>query len=312
MSTPPAKRKRTENAPLKRSKTWFSDGNVVLQAADTQFRVHWGVLAMHSSIFCDMQGLPQPPDQPRIDGCPVVELFDDPVDVEHLLKALYIPAFHCQNTLPLSVVAALIRLGRKYDFKYLFDSAVARLTSAYPASLDKDEGLPLGIKFYPAVDFDIVTLASENNILAALPRAYYEVVKKSTLSMLFNGIPRQDGTRAHLSSLDLRRCVVARERFSKRQFQSGYTFGWARQWEFDDCTDLVDCRIAREAVVIVFSDAEEIMLDESFGPIDGLLHFCDTCIGHLSECMAAGRKKFWNELPEIFDLPPWNELKNDI
>jgi hypothetical protein len=41
-----------------------------------------------------MQGLPQPVDQDSVDGCPVVEISDDPVDVEYLLKALYNPSVH--------------------------------------------------------------------------------------------------------------------------------------------------------------------------------------------------------------------------
>jgi hypothetical protein len=88
--SPPAKRQRTdEDEPITRSDIWYEDGSVVLQARNTQFRVHWSVLAQHSSFFRDMQKLPQPPDQPNADGCPIVELQDDVADVEHLLRALY-------------------------------------------------------------------------------------------------------------------------------------------------------------------------------------------------------------------------------
>jgi capsid portal protein len=88
--SPPAKRQRTdEDEPITRSDIWYEDGSVVLQARNTQFRVHWGVLAQHSSFFRDMQKLPQPPDQPNADGCPIVELQDEVADVEHLLRALY-------------------------------------------------------------------------------------------------------------------------------------------------------------------------------------------------------------------------------
>jgi hypothetical protein len=71
---------------------WNSDGNVVLQAQNTQFRVHWSVLARHSSVFRDMQGLPQPDGQPSVDRCPVMEIYDDPQGVKYLLEALYIPS----------------------------------------------------------------------------------------------------------------------------------------------------------------------------------------------------------------------------
>ncbi|KAJ7935112.1 hypothetical protein B0H13DRAFT_1474520, partial [Mycena leptocephala] len=63
----------------------FDDGSVVLQAENTQFRVHWSILSIHSSVFHDMQGLPQPPDQDSIEGCPVVQLSDLAADVEHIL-----------------------------------------------------------------------------------------------------------------------------------------------------------------------------------------------------------------------------------
>lgn len=96
-SSPPVKRQRTENQQITRSESfWLSDGSIVLQADETQFRVHWGLLAsMHSPFFRDLQALPQPPTQPNIEGCPVVELQDDAVaDVGYLLKALYTPSVH--------------------------------------------------------------------------------------------------------------------------------------------------------------------------------------------------------------------------
>jgi hypothetical protein len=95
MLSPPQKRHRTEDAPITRSEIWHNDGSVVLQPGNTQFRVHWSVLALHSSFFRDMQGLPQPPDQPSVEGCPVVELPDDTEDVEYLLKVLYSPSVVC-------------------------------------------------------------------------------------------------------------------------------------------------------------------------------------------------------------------------
>ncbi|KAF7351074.1 BTB domain-containing protein [Mycena sanguinolenta] len=116
-----------ENVSITRSKIWRPDGNVVLQAENTQFHVHWIVLALSSTFFEDMQGLPQPPDQPAVEGCPIVPLPDSSaVDVEHLWTVLYDPTFMSEPALPLAVVGALIRLGRKYNFKKLLDAAVAR------------------------------------------------------------------------------------------------------------------------------------------------------------------------------------------
>ncbi|KAJ7039022.1 armadillo-type protein [Mycena alexandri] len=85
---PPVDRQRSEDAPA-RSSIWYQDGSVVLQAENTQFRVHWGVLGAQSLFFRDMQDLPQPPDQPTVDGCAIVEMQDTALDVGYLLKALY-------------------------------------------------------------------------------------------------------------------------------------------------------------------------------------------------------------------------------
>ncbi|KAJ6519076.1 hypothetical protein C8R45DRAFT_950166 [Mycena sanguinolenta] len=319
MSSPPAKRQRTdENAPVTRSERWFfDDGNVVLQAGNIQFRVHWSILALHSSVFRDMQGLPQPPDQPTVDGCPMVELSDDPDDVEYFLKALYIPMFHCQQTLPLAVVSAFIRLGRKYDFKELFDSAVARLTSMCPMTLEEYDVVSESdrlktIEGYSGLTIDLISLASENNVLSVLPCAYYCALHLHKLGSLFDGIRRGDGTLASLSSLDLRRCVVAREKLFSKQFRDGYTLGWLRKGSdfFNDCTSSVQCRGQREALLTAFLEARLVPL--LLPTAVSRLGLCPACTQQATESMAAGRKKMWEEFPGIFELPPWSELKNEI
>ena len=88
---PLAKRQRTESS-ITHSDIWHDDGSVVLQVETTQFRVHWGVLSLHSTFFRDMRGLPQPAQEHSIDGCPVIELHDSVTDVQHLLNALYNPS----------------------------------------------------------------------------------------------------------------------------------------------------------------------------------------------------------------------------
>ncbi|KAF8216883.1 hypothetical protein K438DRAFT_1658392 [Mycena galopus ATCC 62051] len=319
MASIPQKRQRTEDEPITRSEEWNRDGSLVLQAANTQFRVHWSILARHSSVFCDMQGLPQPPGQDTVEGCPVVELSDDPEDVQYLLKALYSPSFHCQQKLGLPVIGAFLQLGRKYDFKELFDSAVARLTSDFPTTLQgymtaSHKGSSKAIHFYPGWIFDIITLARENNILSVLPSAYYWAVNSRNIDKLFHGVTRNDGTHASLPLADLRICLVGQQRLLKKQFQPGYTLGWARDWEFLDCANLAQCRASRQSIVTSYLDSDNAYVKALAKPRGlGDLAFCATCAPHIKKCMAAGRQKIWEELPAIFDLPPWNELlKNDI
>ncbi|KAJ6551382.1 hypothetical protein B0H19DRAFT_1264030 [Mycena capillaripes] len=199
---PPAKRQRMESEAenLTRSDIWHDDGSVVLQAESTQFRVHWSVLSLHSTFFRDMRSLPQPDGQSSIEGCPVIQLHDSSVDVEHLLNALYNPFVAKELHLPF--IAAIVRLRRKYDFKNLLAVAVQRLTHENPMTLQEYESMvqvkdnqvifsATQIVQYDSIVFDVITLARENNLFAVLPCAYFVhcfFTTRRTYSMAF---PRQ-------------------------------------------------------------------------------------------------------------------------
>lgn len=77
---------------------YFNDGNIVLIAQDTAFRVHKGVLALHSEVFRNMFGdVNQPEDAEVFDGCSVVTLSDEREALETFLKALYMIEYATQN-----------------------------------------------------------------------------------------------------------------------------------------------------------------------------------------------------------------------
>ena len=76
----------------KDAELWFEDGNVVVVAQQTAFRVHKSLLSRHSKTFGEVFTLPQSPDPGAIetmDGCPVVRIPDSSHDFKHLLHALY-------------------------------------------------------------------------------------------------------------------------------------------------------------------------------------------------------------------------------
>lgn len=74
---------------LVKSPFWFSDGNIVIVAGHTAFKVHRGQLERHSEVFRDLFSIPQPAEQELMDGCPCVKLHDPPHDVLYLFMALY-------------------------------------------------------------------------------------------------------------------------------------------------------------------------------------------------------------------------------
>ncbi|KZP23447.1 hypothetical protein FIBSPDRAFT_1042898 [Athelia psychrophila] len=124
--------------PITRSEVWFEDGNVVLQAERKQFKIHRGMLARTSSVFRDMFTLPQPPisQEDTVEGCIVVQLSDSAEDLEIVLQALIERGFAApRDPVSTKVVAAFLRLGRKYDFEALRLEALHRIFYETPTSL---------------------------------------------------------------------------------------------------------------------------------------------------------------------------------
>ncbi|TCD60634.1 hypothetical protein EIP91_009751 [Steccherinum ochraceum] len=121
-----------------RGGVWFEDGSVVLIAQGKGFKVYKGILAHNSEIFRDMFNIPQPEEPETLDGCPVVHMQDDVSDLECFLSAL------CHNTsrlldhsavLTFAEVAALLRMGSKYEVGRIRGEAVRRLNQCFPGKL---------------------------------------------------------------------------------------------------------------------------------------------------------------------------------
>ncbi|KAJ7188689.1 hypothetical protein C8R46DRAFT_28025 [Mycena filopes] len=304
-----------ETPPITRSEIWYEDGNVVLQVQQTRFRVFWGLLTQHSSFFRDMYGLPQPPDQPTVDGCPVIILHDDLADVTHLMHALHTPTFLAQSALPLPVIGALIRLGRKYDFPDLFHSALARLTFENPTTLKEYDALsPMKayrltrIVTYRGVLMDIITLARENDLLTVLPCAYFRAVLHYSAKELFDGF---DETSVVPSPFDQRQCILGRDTLIKARFERRYTLGWLMGLEFPGCTAPAECARARFIRLQFYMQCNPLWIMNRSKHQEHDM-FCAVCERFASSYTAAGRQKLWDDLPGFFDLPPWAELKSDL
>ncbi|KAF8141061.1 hypothetical protein K438DRAFT_1636255 [Mycena galopus ATCC 62051] len=318
MSSPPHAAQPQWKSPVTRSEIWYPDGSVVLQAHDTQFRVHWSVLSMHSSFFNGMLGLPQPPDQPNIDGCPIIELSDSEEDVEKLLSALYDPLFFLQTALPFPVIASHLRLSRKYDFRGVLKTIVGRLTHENPTTLDEYDALKTGNSYsptriinYQGLLYDTITLAGDNDLLSLLPCAYYRALVGSLPANIFDGIPRGDGTVATLSPLHQRACNLGRTALLRAQWDSGNTFGWTEDLDEVGCTDPTACRAKK------YSFFRRHVVRGSLAPFCSVsyvdsLNLCALCTQVVKGKMTAGRQRMWELLPTFFDLPVWSELKDGL
>ena len=80
-----------------RSDLWFADGNIIIQASfpdktrENLYKLHRGVLGYHSTIFKDLFEVASSNSSQTFEGLPLVDLHDDPADLECFLRALYDP-----------------------------------------------------------------------------------------------------------------------------------------------------------------------------------------------------------------------------
>ncbi|KAJ7741480.1 hypothetical protein B0H14DRAFT_2989301 [Mycena olivaceomarginata] len=304
----------TENTTIIRSEIWYHNGSVVLQAQNTQFCVHWGVLSQHSVFFRDMHRLPQPDpsEQLSVDGCPVIELQD----------TVRTTIFNEKGIL-FQYVASFVHLGRKYDFKALFDIAVERLAFENPTTLEEYVALldalrpaiwktvdhsTTWIVHYAGIHYNMLTLARENNLLAILPCAYYRFAKGS-LESIFREIQSPDGTVSTLSSSDRITCALGHERLLQVQWQSCSSLGWLIAWKpVPDCKDVSRCQQWQQSILNTILTSTKV---HSFILVSYVQRgFCAPCAQLGGTALTAGRAKMWEDLPSFFNLPPWSELKN--
>jgi len=319
---PPAKRQRTDSeSSITRSDVWRNDGNVVLQAETTQFRVHWSVLSLHSPFFRDMRDLPRPNDQPTVEGCPVIELHDPAEDVEHLLNALYNPLIFSEKSLPFPFIAGIVRLGRKYDFKKLLEAAVQRLINENPTTLEEYEKLTgednisyssTQISHYRGMSFDVITLARENGLFTVLPCAYLCAVLCTCANpkLLLDGISRKGGPPITLAPREQRVCILGERKIMEAQWKQNDLWNWLNSdLCADGCADNTSCIRRKKNVFRTLVENGSLLVPFRLAPGQRL---CVACQHRHAQIMVEERKKLWEELPSFFDLPPWAELKNDL
>ena len=72
---------------------WYEDGNVILEAEDTLFRVPTLLLANTSRIFRELFLLADAPDAETFECCPLIHLTDRATDVAYFIKALLDPRY---------------------------------------------------------------------------------------------------------------------------------------------------------------------------------------------------------------------------
>lgn len=203
------------------------------------------------------------------------------------------------------MVAAFLRLGKKYEIDSLRKEAEHRLAAHFPSSLkdwDRRSSAisPSLIQYYRGLEFDVVNLARDQNCLSILPAALYACSLFSMREIL-RGISIGSGKVVSLSSYDRDVCLLGRDRLISEQ--QGRTFRWLGT-EDELCVEEIGCGSGKVAIGIPVLTCVALMPWES----DWESFLCRTCAHGSRRIHDINRDLVWSELPSYFELPPWAEL----
>ncbi|KAJ6616730.1 hypothetical protein B0H10DRAFT_1798863 [Mycena sp. CBHHK59/15] len=291
---------------------WFEDGTIVLQVGTTLYRVYRGFLAARSTVFYDTFSMPQPPGvSADIEGCPIVQLHDNPKDFSRFLRALHQCGTY--KTCPVSdfsELSSILRLSDKYDVPLLRGSMISILRDIYPSSLPKwlKRKTPAGYTESWFDDYCVLNLARKMDIRSILPGVMYEVCLTGSESV-FSGI-LAGKTRVKIKDNgDRKRCIVA---IPELMVERRQLLRFLLDHDIDGCEDEDECDAERLRWLENDLQDTEKLADE-FDPLSEDFEWdeynvCSACLDAAKADFRAARRRLWNDLPRIFDLPSWNDL----
>ncbi|TCD63698.1 hypothetical protein EIP91_005103 [Steccherinum ochraceum] len=270
-----------------RGDVWFEDGNAVLVAERTAFRIHRGPVTTET-----------------FEGCPVVHVTDRKGDIAHLLSVLYSGEKYLNPKLGIryEVVSAMIELGTKYQMDAILNTGVALLRGSFPTSLSAYEEDPSYwySRHRPISRRDIISvvnLARKFDLHDVLPMALL------LCSRLLNHSLIKGADSESLSQEDIIRCLNGREELHRRYVQR-LAFVTSPRAPVE-CTSIGECREA-------LSEWGAAWLPSAIGESrpDALSQFhwlasislCEGCIEVYSDADQVQRNKMWSKLAEIFQV----------
>ncbi|TRM55384.1 hypothetical protein BD626DRAFT_527591 [Schizophyllum amplum] len=280
---------------------WFDDGNIVIVAGSWSFRLRRGILAFQSSVFRDMFSLPPSGSQDVYDGCPLINVSDDPNDMEHFLKAVYFPQYFppgISQEVEFGVLRAVLGLAQKFDVPFLRRRALCILSDAY--STDADGGR----RDHPSLDCLLaeIALAREVNAIWLLPRLYYEVSYADASDII---IGCQEASDKELRNSVLILCFAGLQRI-RAAFEPNFMINPA-----SSCSSRAKCTQRRWIAfgkTFHLRDTPQLFFSYSFTE-DVDSGACASCQVAIITDLHTRRKELWDAIPGFYGLLDWDRLK---
>ncbi|TFK53954.1 hypothetical protein OE88DRAFT_1732693 [Heliocybe sulcata] len=259
---------------------WFDDGNIVIQAESTVFKVHRSILALNSAVFKDMFAVAQPEDGEQFADCPLVNVQDESDAMSHFLKAMYIPGYTEAIT----------------DFLQI--ASVAYPPNTAPQVLHPDK---------------LLTLAQECNLRIFLPATMNQLCLLGHDYMI-DHVPAREDIKLCLAGrqtiIDAWRKLVGLPPLAPED-RSLLLFRSSRS---DCCQQQTRDLTMVPGIFAIMSDSKIHVHDaEAIKKISSAAwqKLCVDCASTLRRNVERARQSIWNDLPGMFGLPPWTELRKE-
>jgi hypothetical protein len=203
------------------------------------------------------------------------------------------------NLLALPHLVAMLRLGRKYNVEPFWKEADRRLVADYPSTW-KDYVM-LFSEGYSEIDIygshslilDIAAPVYEHAPRIVLPAFYLDCLLKDVSSIMD----------AKLPPALLRTLLVGREAFSER---GGSLLDMLHgRCPMQACMEL---RYERVHEWTKGRKLVEYVRTFSFDKDDWTKGVCPQCVARVNLEYPMRMQNIWDELPSMFNLPPWEEL----
>ncbi|KAJ7891172.1 hypothetical protein B0H13DRAFT_2530127 [Mycena leptocephala] len=216
-------------------------------------------------------------------------------------------------TVEINAVLGILRLAHKYDVQYLFLRALQHLSVRYgPSSVDdyRNHTIKDHIVYpssTPLPHLTIIRAVTEVGAMWLLPILYY-VASNHTRERLRAAIALGAEER------HVRTCIEAHGDLVR---STGKVWSFVSAGGAAGCVDRMECNIARQSMPNWFFDTlwdckSLTPLDDWGGP-DGWdpisAVVCAPCLAHAQENHQELLEEVWDNLPAMFDLPSWEELK---
>ncbi|KAJ7725324.1 hypothetical protein B0H16DRAFT_1594531 [Mycena metata] len=264
---------------------------------------------MHSSVFRDMCQLALPADEPMVEGCPVVILPGDTAEDWTLFLGVLYPKAYSTELPTVRLVAAILRLSKKYDFPRFREDCVRRLKQEFPTTFAEfDKVRSKWTFFQDEVDtlLGILSLARDVDLHSIRPQLYCSIIEMYMHAIL-------DPKNTSLIPSDRFACLMGAVSLMKLQFTT--TLSWLDfktkppHIPSGTCTQHDKCSQGAKAIFLSIANPLPAYWifdkwNQRWDP-----HLCRACRSKAKEIYDAGRETCWKELPAAFGLPDWEELK---